>query len=97
MNISTAMAILSIQDKSLRKANNKRLKYGNHEYRIRYNPGFAPTITIERRENGKRNFKYYELVDVSDCVGYYTAMDLVRERIIKGGRCNEQRAQNETN
>lgn len=84
MDIGMARVILATQNARISKLNNKRFVYKDFEYRLLYEGGFAPAITIERRQIGKRNFKYFDLVDVSRCYGQNGAMQLVMNEIEKG-------------
>lgn len=80
MDIGMARVILATQNARIRKLNNKRFVYNNFEYRLLYE-GVVPAITIERRQIGKRNFKYFDMVDVSRCYGQSEAMELVMNEI----------------
>lgn len=60
MNYITACNLLAYQRQRIRKVDNVRFIYGKHEYRLTYRGGFAEYIGIDRREIGKRNFKYYD-------------------------------------
>ena len=86
MDIGMARMILATQNARISKLNNKRFVHNDFEYRLLYEGGFVPTITIERRQIGKRNFKYFDLVDVSRCYGQNGAMELVMNCINKGAR-----------
>lgn len=81
MPLGIAKWLLTTQDESIRKLNKKRFMYGNYEYRLAYNGGFAPMIKIERREIGRRNFHYWDSVDVSHCLGCNSAMEHVMDSI----------------
>ena len=84
MDIGMARVILATQNARISKLNNKRFVHKDYEYRLLYEGGFVPVITIERRQIGKRNFKYFDLVDVSRCYGQNGAMELVMNEIEKG-------------
>ena len=86
MDIGTARMILATQGIRISKLNKRRFFHNDFEYRLLYEGGFAPAITIERRQIGKRNFKYFDLVDVSRCYGQNGAMELVMNCINKGAR-----------
>lgn len=86
MDIGTARMILATQGVRISKLNKRRFFHNDFEYRLLYEGGFAPAITIERRQIGKRNFKYFDLVDVSRCYGQNGAMELVMNCINKGAR-----------
>lgn len=49
MDIGMARAILATQNARIRKLNNKRFVHNDFEYRLLYEDGFAPVVTIERR------------------------------------------------
>lgn len=59
MTAMRATAILSQQEKNLRKLNNLRFVKGGYEYKLAYEGGISCYFSIHRRQVGKRNFKYY--------------------------------------
>ena len=81
MRLETAYAILNAQDKCIRKVNDRRFVYDGYEYRLMYGGGFAAYVGIDRREVGKRNFKYFSGVSAYDCLTVGQVMDKVMSRI----------------
>lgn len=59
MNISIAKTIVAIQEKRLSAIKDIRFVCDKYEYRANYEGGFACYIAVDRREVGKRNFKYF--------------------------------------
>ena len=59
MNISIAKTIVAIQEKKLNAIKDVKFVCGKYEYRANYEGGFACYIAVDRREIGKRNFKYF--------------------------------------
>ena len=59
MNVILAQTLVGMQEKRLSAIKNIRFTEGKYEYRADYRGGFACYIAIDRREIGKRNFKYF--------------------------------------
>lgn len=74
MTFQEAMNIVKEQRRCFRKINGLRFFDGGYEYRIRYEGGFAEFFSLERRQIGKRNFKYYTGTGAYDCM---TADDVI--------------------
>ena len=85
MNYSMAKIILEYQDQQIRKVDGFRLKGGGYEYRIVYEGGFSAFVRIDRRQVGRRVFRYFAGVSAADCRDYSDVMHLVREEIRKRG------------
>ena len=83
MRLETAYGILRVQDGGLRKVDDTRFVMNGYEYRLKYFGGFAPIVDIQRREVGRRNFKYYGSVGVHDLWTAGQVMDRVMEQIKK--------------
>lgn len=81
MTYAMAWNILDRQDRELRKLNKMRYFYNGYEYRITYEGGFAPIISLDRRWTGTRNFKYYKAIDVSHCATQADALALIKTTI----------------
>ena len=77
MNYYTARALMDLQAKRLRRISGERIMHNGYEYRLLYCGGFAPTVKIDRREIGKRNFKYFKTADVHNCGTADDAMKVV--------------------
>lgn len=67
MTYKNAMIILGTQQRNLRKVNNIRIEHNGYEYRITYVGGFGAYVAIDRREIGKRNFKYFGGIGAYNC------------------------------
>lgn len=78
MNIYVAGAIMESANKRLKKFNNVRFVDGNFEYRIKYSGGFVHLVDIDRREIGKRNFKYYTCFCGDDCLTIQDIIDKIK-------------------
>ena len=68
MNLSTARAIIGIQNRNLRNIKNYRVIAGGYEFRIDYEGGFASLVNIDYREVGRRNFKHFDCIGAYDCL-----------------------------
>ena len=76
-----AKTILGYQDKKLSKWKNIRFTYQDYEYRANYERGFAPLLRLDRRKVGKRNFQYFNCMDVTH--KFEITLDEVCEHIQK--------------
>lgn len=85
MPYERAISILVNQDRNLRKINGTRLIEGSREYRLTYYSGFCPMVRIDSRSVDKRNFKWFDSIDVSRCRNLEDALEKIR-RSIKEGR-----------
>lgn len=83
MNINTAYAIVNTQDRNLRRVDGIRFTDNGYEYRLTYRGGFANYVAIDRREIGKRNFKYFGGVGAYHCWNVKQVLELVRDEIRK--------------
>ena len=83
MNYNEAVAFLKVQDRSIRKINGVRFVHNGFEYRMKYEGGFASFVAIERREVGKRNFKYFKGFGAYNCWDAKAAMKMAMD-IIEG-------------
>lgn len=81
MTYKEAVLFLGAQDRKLRKINKTRFVHDGYEYRLVYEGGFAPMVSIERRQVGRRNFKYFGGVGVFDCANIEKVMSRVMERV----------------
>ena len=85
MTYANARIILGLQAKNLRKIRDVRIRHNGYEYRVNYWGGFAAYIAVDRRQIGKRNFKYFAGVDGSHCLHAEDAMKLVMRTIEEKG------------
>lgn len=83
MTYEEAKTILRMQDRRIRKIDGTRLFVGDFEYRISYYGGFASYVAIDRRQIGKRNFKYFSGVGAYNCWTVGEVLDLINEEIMK--------------
>lgn len=81
MNYYTAVAMLQMQDRRLKRVNGLRFLKEGFEYRLMYSGGFVPLVKLDRRAVGRRKFQYFATVDVSDCRDDVEAMDEVYKTI----------------
>ena len=86
MNYEQAVAFLGAQERNLRKINNVRFMHKGYEYRLKYEGGFAAFFAIERREVGKRNFKYYKGFGAYHCWNAQEALKMAMDEIEKTGK-----------
>lgn len=83
MNYEQAVAFLRSQGRNLRKINNVRFIHKGYEYRLKYEGGFAAFVSIERREVGRRNFKYYSGFGAYHCWNAGEALKMAMD-VIEG-------------
>ena len=57
--ILTVREFVARQEYSLKALNNTRIFCNGYEYRITFRGGISCYMAIDRREMGKRNFKYF--------------------------------------
>ncbi len=81
MTYENAVSIIGAQERSIRKVNGTRFVYDGYEYRIEYRGGFAAYVAIDRRQVGKRNFKYFSGVGAYHCWTVGQVMELVYDKI----------------
>lgn len=86
MTYENAKILLGLQDRNLRKINGTRFDHNGFEYRLTYEGGFASGVCIDRREIGRRNFKYFSYVGGWKCGTVNQLMDLIMEEINKKGK-----------
>lgn len=83
MTYENAKIILGLQNRNIRKVNGVRFVRDGYEYRITYFGGFAAYVGIDRRQLGKRNFKYFGGVSASDCWNVGQVMDKINLEVAK--------------
>lgn len=81
MTYSQAVDLLRSQEFRVKKVDGVRFVVGRYEYRLMYEGGFASFVRIDRREVGKRNFKYFGGVSAFRCWSADDVMNLVKEEI----------------
>lgn len=81
MSYTNAVYILGMQDANLRKINNFRIKKDGYEYRLTYKGGFSSYIAIDRREIGKRKFRFFGGVGAYHSATVADALDVVNKEI----------------
>ena len=83
MTYADAVRFLGAQERNIRRVNGTRFVHGKYEYRLTYRGGFAAYVAIDRREVGKRNFKYFGGVGAYHCWTVGDVMALVMEEVNK--------------
>lgn len=81
MTYATAKTLLNLQERNISKIDGTRIGHKGFEYRITYMGGFASYIAIDRRQSGKRNFKYFGGVSGAHCLTLNDALQLVKNEI----------------
>ena len=81
MTYENALVIIGAQNKNLRKIDNVRFTHNGYEYRITYQGGFGCYVAIDRRQIGKRNFKYFAGIGAYHCMTCGQAMELVKQKV----------------
>ena len=66
---------------SLKALNNTRIFYNGYEYRVTFSGGISCYMAIDRREIGKRNFKYFGGFGAYKYSSPNEALDRIREMI----------------
>lgn len=81
MTYQMARAVIGEQERRIRKIDGVRFAHEGYEYRLTYRGGFAAYVAIDRREVGKRNFKYFGGVGAYDCWTVGQVMDKVADEV----------------
>ena len=81
MTYQMACAFISAQEKRIRKVDGVRFVHKGYEYRLTYRGGFAAYVAIDRREVGKRNFKFFGGVGAYDCWTVGQVMEKVAAKV----------------
>ena len=81
MTYTTAKTLLNLQERNISKINGTRLEHKGFEYKVTYMGGFGAYIAIDRRQIGKRNFKYFGGVSGAHCLTLNDALQLVENEI----------------
>lgn len=81
MTYVTARALLNLQERNISKISGARLEHKGFEYKVTYMGGFGAYIAIDRRQIGKRNFKYFSGVSGAHCLTLNDALQLVKNEI----------------
>lgn len=83
MTYKNAQILLGLQERNIKKVNDLRIKRNGYEYRITYKGGFSSYVAIDRREIGKRNFKYFGGVGAYGCRSAAEVLKMVIDEINK--------------
>lgn len=59
MTFDEAIKLVQYQKRVLKKVNGIVIDYKGYQYRLTYFGGFSEYIGIDRRQIGKRNYKYF--------------------------------------
>lgn len=81
MTIMEARTVIEMQERNFRQLHNTKFVHGNYEYRIRYEGGFSAFFAIQRREIGKRNFKFFGGFSAADMGTNFAVINEVAEII----------------
>ena len=81
MTVEYARQFISAQENNIKRLDNLRITKDGYEYRISYHGGFASYFAIDRREIGKRNFKYFGGVGGYDCFTAQAVLKKILEKI----------------
>lgn len=82
MTYGEACVILNMQDRKIRKINGFRFEHNGYEYRTTYCGGFCPMARLDRRAVGKRNFKWFDSVDISRCRNIKEVMEQINDAVM---------------
>ena len=82
MTYNEAISILGAQERKLSKIKDVRFTHDGYEYRVRYEGGFAAFVSVDRRQIGKRNFKYFTGFGAYDCWTVSQVLDRVKSEVI---------------
>ena len=85
MSYAHARVILAAQDRAVSKINGYRFLHGEYEYRLCYEGGFTCFISIERRQVGKRNFKWFHGYSAASCSSAEEALEGIM-KIVEAGK-----------
>lgn len=83
MTYKEAVIFLGAQERNIRKVNGTRFVHDGYEYRLEYRGGFAAYVAIDRRQVGKRNFKFFGGVGAYHCWTVKEVLALVMDEIEK--------------
>lgn len=82
MTYEMAKALVDTQERKIRKIDGVRFEHKGFEYRLVYEGGFAAFIRIDRRQIGKRNFKYFKGFGAYNCWNAEEAFERIKEIIV---------------
>ena len=84
MDIIKARTILACQRYELRHIDGLRIIHNRYEYRVKYEYHWTiPFAVIDRREVGRRNFKCFHSVELSNCRTVDDAVNFIEAAIEK--------------
>lgn len=83
MTYKDAVILLGTQERNLRKINGTRFIHNGYEYRIKWFGGFAAYVGVDRRQIGKRNFKYFSGIGAFNLRSCEEVMKAIMEEIQK--------------
>lgn len=82
MTYEIAKTLIGAQERRISKINGIRFEYEGFEYRLTYEGGFAAFVRIDRRQIGKRNFKYFSGFGAYDCLNAEEAFEKIKKIIV---------------
>lgn len=83
MTYEQALKVIGIQERGIRKVNGLRFVVKEYEYRLTYSGGFACYVGIDRREVGKRVFRYFGGIGAYGCLTVGQVLEKVRDVIAR--------------
>lgn len=81
MEYAYAKRLIQWQERQISRVNGMRIFRNGYEYRLTWYGGFACYVGIDRREVGKRNFKYFSGIGASDCITVGKVLDKAQNEI----------------
>lgn len=82
MTYEQAVKLIYTQERRIRKVDGVRFEYKGYEYRLTYFGGFAAYVGIDRRQVGKRNFKYFSGIGAHDCWTVGQVLEKARAEVL---------------
>lgn len=83
MELIFAKSLVEFQHKTFASLHNFRFTVDKYEYRIKYEGGFACMFKIDRREVGKKNFKYWNSIGGWQYSSASDILEKIKEKIDK--------------
>ncbi len=83
MTYDFAIKLVQYQKRNLKKVNGIVIDHKGYQYRLTYYGGFSEYIAIDRRQIGKRNYKYFSGIGAYHCLSVAGAVAECMEEIKK--------------
>lgn len=81
MAYKNAVLLVQAQRRNIRKVGGIVIDHNGFQYRLTYKGGFAEYVAIDRREIGKRNYKYFGGFGAYHCVSAEQVLKMAMEKI----------------